>query len=134
MEAGGNSEITPEVNAFDMTEAPDFEALTGAAEQPRSAEQEVLDFAEMAAMPAEMKPLAADGSTEKKMGHIAVDLMGDVMDKVSEKQVREKLSEFKQKPYELNNYRDEEMVQSLRSNFGRIFGNNAGADEGEQAA
>lgn len=134
-EVGGNRGETLNTGVnFDMSKAPEFGQMPeaelaelAAANAPKQGE--IMDFSEMAEMTPEMKPLAADGSTEKAMGKIAVDLMGDVIDKATEKEIAGKISELKKDPYGLANYRDTEMTESLRNNFGRIFGN----DQGEAA-
>lgn len=70
----------------------------------------------------ESRPLAADGTTEGKIGRLAVQLSGEMLDEASAKEVKDKIVELKDDPYELQNYRDEAMVDFLRDNFGRIFG------------
>ena len=78
-----------------------------------------------------MKPLAMDGSTEGKLGKLALRLSGEELDEASAKEVRGKISELKDKPYELQNYRDEVMVEFLRDSFGRIFGDDSTASGGK---
>lgn len=79
----------------------------------------------------EMKPLAADGSTERKMGSLALKLSGEELDEASEKEMKQKITELKDNPYELQNYRDEAMTEFLRGSFGRIFGDDSTANGDE---
>ncbi len=78
----------------------------------------------------ESRSLALDGSTEGKQ--ITLSLTGEVIDKRSERELRNKISDLKKKPYELSNYRDEAMADSLRGSFGRIFGNDNTNEVSEQ--
>ena len=83
----------------------------------------------------ESRPLAMDGTTEGNLGKLALRLSGEELDEASAKEVRQKIVELKDKPYELQNYRDEAMVEFLRDSFGRIFGNNGsegGQDESDR--
>ena len=126
--SAGEAEVFGTPESFEQAFAPESEQRDVEAEVKRSFGEVSMKIPEVGEMPGgepaiEVKPLVADGSTEGKLGRIAVSLTGDVMDKESEKQVHEKISELKKNPYELSNYRDEEMADSLRDNFGRIFGN-----------
>lgn len=82
----------------------------------------------------EVRPLAMDGTTEGNLGKLALRLSGEELDEASAKEVKQKITELKDKPYELQNYRDEAMVEFLRDSFGRIFGNNneGGQDESDR--
>ncbi|MBQ3326013.1 hypothetical protein IJG79_02625 [Candidatus Saccharibacteria bacterium] len=73
--------------------------------------------------PIDTRPLSFDGSTEGKHQKTMLGISGEVIDKKSERELKEAINDLKKKPYELSNYRDEAMTESLRGNFGRIFGN-----------
>lgn len=69
------------------------------------------------------RPLSADGSTEGKHFKTKIDMNGDVIDRRSERIVREEIDRLKKDPYEQSNARDRMMVKVMEENWGRIFGN-----------
>ena len=70
-----------------------------------------------------------DTSTEGRLGKLAVQLSGEVIDDASAKEIERKITELKDDPYELQNYRDRAMVESLKGSFGRVFGSDNNADK-----
>ena len=105
-------------------------------EMPPSTPEMIMNNPEMiTSQPAIFQPLSVDGSTEGKRQKTTLELSGEIIDKKSEKHLRDAISDLGKKPYELANYRDEAMAESLRSNFGRIFGNDdIGEIQAEEAA
>ena len=105
-------------------------------EMPPSTPEMIMNNPEMiTSQPAIFQPLSVDGSTEGKHQKTTLELSGEIIDKKSEKHLRDAISDLGKKPYELANYRDEAMAESLRSNFGRIFGNDdIGEIQAEEAA
>lgn len=73
-------------------------------------------------MPApELKPLIADGTTEKKLGKIGVSLVGE---KVDVEGVSSAVKKIKDLPlYEQSAARDEASAKMIYANFGRMIGN-----------
>lgn len=114
-------------NDMHSVEAEDNPALLSEIDRPDS---------EMATPQAiEMQPLSIDGSTEEKRQKMSLGIDGEIIDKGSEKKLREVITQLSKKPFELNNYRDEAMAESLLSNFGRMFGNDdIGEIQAEEAA
>lgn len=81
---------------------------------------EVPDIPEM--MPVtEMKPLVADGTTEKKLGHTGVSLVGD---RVDAEGIGIEVKKIKELPlYEQSAARDAASAKMIYANFGRMIGN-----------
>lgn len=121
--SGGQPEVFGAPESFEkaFADAPAFNA----APRPSVPEMPGLNTEANVSTTPEMRPLSADGSTEGKLGKLAVQLSGEVLDEASAKEVEHKIAELKDNPYELQNYRDEAMVESLRDSFGRIFGDNS---------
>lgn len=71
----------------------------------------------------EQRTLAEDGSTEGKIGKLAVKLSGDLMSEEDAKEVEKAIAEKGADLNSLDTYRNEKMVHSLLGTFGRIFGN-----------
>lgn len=128
-------------NGASFTEAPKFamtpEEYLDSLPAPETGQEIAFSGVDMATGMREVqesRPLAMDGSTEGKLGKIAVDLSGGVIDKNTYKELEKSLDEFKSETgnktgYNLNglsNRRDKLMAESLRESFGRIFGNDAG--------
>ena len=81
---------------------------------------EVPDVPEMKPA-AELKPLIADGTTEKKLGHIGVSLVGE---KVDAEGIGVEVKKIKELPlYEQSAARDEASARMIYANFGRMIGN-----------
>lgn len=104
------------------------EAATDAAlreifEEQESGESEKLapsDVPVVASTP-EIKPLIADGTTEKKLGKIGVSLVGE---KVDAEGVSAEVKKIKELPlYEQSAARDEASAKMIYANFGRMIGN-----------
>lgn len=69
----------------------------------------------------EIKPLIADGKTEKKLGKIGVSLVGE---KVDAEGVSAEVKKIKALPlYEQSAARDEASAKMIYANFGRMVGN-----------
>ena len=70
---------------------------------------------------AELKPLIADGTTEKKLGHVGVSLVGE---KVDAEGISVEVKKIKALPlYEQSAARDEASAKMIYANFGRMIGN-----------
>ena len=70
---------------------------------------------------AEIKPLIADGTTEKKLGKIGVSLVGE---KVDTEGIAAEVKKIKELPlYEQSAARDEASAKMIYANFGRMIGN-----------
>lgn len=76
----------------------------------------------------ELKPLAADGTTEGKMGKLAVSLMGDKIDEKSLEELAKQVDELSNNPYQLDNFKNRVLSDSIRDSYGRMIGND---DNGE---
>ena len=88
--------------------------------EKNAAEFELPDMPEM--MPAaEIKPLIADGTTEKKLGKIGVSLVGE---KVDAEGIETEVKKIKGLPlYEQSAARDAASAKMIYANFGRMIGN-----------
>ena len=71
----------------------------------------------------ELKPLAADGTTEGKMGRLAVSLMGDKIDEKSLAELARQVDELSDDPYKLDNFKNRVLSDSVRDSYGRMIGN-----------
>ena len=91
-------------------------------EEPEKSKDEfsLPDVPEMMPAP-ELKPLIADGTTEKKLGKIGVSLVGE---KVDVEGVSAAVKKIKELPlYEQSAARDEASAKMIYANFGRMIGN-----------
>lgn len=90
------------------------------ANKGREDEFELPDIPEMMPVP-ELKPLIADGTTEKKLGKVGVSLVGE---KVDAEGVSAAVKKIKDLPlYEQSAARDEASAKMIYANFGRMIGN-----------
>ena len=71
----------------------------------------------------EIKPLANDGTTEGKRGRAVVSLGGERVDAESLELLNREVEKLSDKPYELDNLKNEALSDSLRNSFGRMIGN-----------
>ena len=83
----------------------------------------------------EVKPLIADGTTERKLGKIGVSLVGEKVDTVG---IGSEVKKIKELPlYEQSAARDEASAKMIYANFGRMIGNDdigeIQAEEGKAA-
>ena len=94
--------------------------IFGEQEQNNVENFELPDAPEMMPAP-EIKPLIADGTTEKKLGKIGVSLVGE---KVDAEGVSAEVKRIKELPlYEQSAARDEASAKMIYANFGRMIGN-----------
>lgn len=90
------------------------------ANKGREDEFDLPDIPEMMPAP-ELKPLIADGTTEKKLGKVGVSLVGE---KVDAEGVSAAVKKIKDLPlYEQSAARDEASAKMIYANFGRMIGN-----------
>ncbi|MBQ3309654.1 hypothetical protein IJG78_03190 [Candidatus Saccharibacteria bacterium] len=121
--------------ATEMLATPDTTLLQEAAEirnwEPN--DEMMLSPTEIEDFPGitESRPLASDGSTEGKIdSKKIISFDGEVMDKDSVKEVEKAVKAQENDPFELDNIRNQMMVDGLRDNYGRIFGDDEMDDEG----
>lgn len=77
----------------------------------------------------DVRPLAEGGSTEGKIDKKKIlSFDGDVMDKDSQKQIEQVIKDNASNPFQLDNERNQMMVDGLRDNYGRIFGSDTYED------
>ena len=74
----------------------------------------------------EMEPLAADGSTEGKLGKIAVSLVGDGISRDMAKEIKEEYEKNANDPYEMAIGVNELTTKFLKDAYGRNFPDNDG--------
>ena len=93
--------------------------------------KEIVDFPEVTAQ----KSLATDGTTEGKIDKQKIwTFDGEIIDKESVKYIEEKVEEYKNDPFELDNIKNKMMTEGLRDNYGRIFGDDGADGVGRQGA
>ena len=73
------------------------------------------------------KSLASDGSTEKKFKKLFAIFDGDTINKNLKAKIDGEINKHENNPFELDNVRNQEMAEFLRSEYGRIF-----ADDGNE--
>lgn len=95
-------------------------------------DEEMFDLPEMKPV-AELKPLIADGTTERKLGKVGISLVGD---KVDMEGVSAEVKRIKQMPLrEQVNAVNETIAKEIYANFGWMIGNDdIGEIQAEEAA